>query len=112
MEELIMVKVVATKGGSSLVEWGNCRRAYVPAEAVIDGKVDAKILEWGVPYGVPWERVKLCPEVLARLVKGLHAKGIWTAEDLSRNQKGAIDALVAAYGVDLASLNALAREEE
>jgi hypothetical protein len=80
------VKVVCTKGESSLVEWldsgGMYRRAYVPISSVADGTVSSADLEAGVPYGLPWEKfikVEATPESLAN---ELRRQGIWEWEDI------------------------------
>lgn len=106
------VKVLGVKGGSALVEHvkDGVRRAYVPASSVKDGTVSEVTLKRGVAYGVPWEGVKLkatSEEVAAKLRNA----GIWTREDLLRNQQAAVGALQAAYQVDLAALNRLAAKE-
>ena len=110
--ERIGVRVLKVKGGSALVEFvkDGVQRVFVPESSVKDGTVSETTLKRGVRYGVPWEEVRLgatAEEVALRLRNA----GIWTREDLLRNQQAAIGALQAAYQVDLAALNKLAAKE-
>jgi len=109
--ELLDVRVVGIQGESALVELGGLKRVYVPARAVKDGQVSETAFKRGVPYGVPWEKVKL--EATAEdLADNLRRVGIWTADDLRKRQAAALGALQATYKIDLASLNRLAREAQ
>ena len=94
------VRVVGTKGGSSLVEWGE-RRAYVPAGAVKDGNVSDLTLQRGVPYGVPWD------DLAEGLAAKMHAVGIWTKEDMARNARLGFETA----GLSLGALNTFAHKE-
>lgn len=43
----------------------------------------------GIPYGYPWEIIKL-PEITSAVVaRALRERGIWTAQDLRMNVKSA-----------------------
>lgn len=99
----VEVRVVGTKGKSSLVEYG-MERGYVPASSVRDGKISAVMLKRAVPYGVPWEKLD------GGLGEDLKKAGIWTKEDLSRDQRTVWE-LAKAHKVDLAAVNAFAAKE-
>ena len=114
-ETSLEVQVVRKRGQSALVQWadagGQLHRAYVPTGAIDeDGNVPESVLEMGIPHGIPWSEV-LSPSATPESVEAeLHRAGIWTAEDLRNNPQAAVGALQAAYGVDLAALNAAARK--
>ena len=97
------VRVVGTKGGSALVEWGE-RRAYVPAGAVRDGAVSDLTLQRGVPYGVPWDDLR------EGLAARMHAAGIWTKDDLARNARLGFET-ARRFELSLGDLNRFAHEE-
>jgi hypothetical protein len=108
------VTVVGARGESALVEWQDgegLHRAYIPLKQVKDGAVSMTVLRKGIPYGVPWENVELAPVTGQQLAINLRQAGIWTREDLSRQQRRALGVLQALYQVDLASLNRLAAKE-
>ena len=95
------VRVVATKGGSSLVEWGECR-AYVPASSVKGDAVSDLTLSRGIPYGVPWD------DLAEGLAAKMHGVGIWTTDDLAHNARLAFQT---ARPLSLGALNRFAYEE-
>jgi len=110
----IKVRVIRQDGAAALVEWRAdevLRRAIVPAAAAQGGHCAADVLEAGIPYGLPWERL-LAPRVSPFLIaKELRQRGIWTFADLQRpgGMDAAQQALLAAYGLDLAALVTAAR---
>jgi len=73
-----------------LIEWlwpnGCSARGYVPAEVVLDGRVERDSLDAAAPYGAPWEELidlqGLTPE---RVANELRRQNVWTAADLDRN---------------------------
>lgn len=85
-EKMLTVRVIETRGSSSLVEWLDKlgpRRRYVPAECVdASSRIKASDLQAGLPYGTPWELYQ--PEAInpAELAKELRASGIWNRQDL------------------------------
>ena len=111
----VAVKVLKTEGASSLVEWvadGAAQRVFVPAAKVKGGVVAENVLSKGVPYGVPWGDIKLpALDIAAALEKALHNAGIWTAEDLSKNQRAARGAVQAALQLHLGAVNSFAKEK-
>ena len=111
----VAVKVLKAQGASALVEWvadGEAHRAFVPAAKVKAGLVAESVLGKGVPYGIPWRDIKLpALDIAAALEKALHNAGIWTAEDLSKNQRAAHGAVQAALGLHLGAVNQFAREK-
>ena len=108
------VKVISVQGESALVEWldgEGLHRVHVPLRLVAaDGHVSARTLGRGIPYGVEWEQVEVAPVEAGALAQALREAGIWTQQDLSRNQRMVLGILQSLYRVDLASLNRLAKE--
>ena len=76
----VPVRVIGTKGASSLVEW-DLTRGYVPASSVKDGCVSPTTLKRAVPYGVPWD------ELQEGLAVKMRKAGIWTKGDLAANAR-------------------------
>ena len=108
------VRVVSRAPKTALVEWDSgkgLRRATVPAHEVSqEGDVSRSVLDAGLPHGVAWEDVKLTGFPARDLAEALRVRGIWTADDLSRNQRAALGVLQSLYGISLATLNVFARE--
>jgi hypothetical protein len=106
------VSVLDARGESALVEWtgkdGEARRAYIPAGEIDDGKVAVETLEAGIPYGAPWgelaEEIGLPPDYAPGFARSLYAHGVWTVEDLERNPKAVVGALVEATGITAGAL--------
>lgn len=115
-EPLLPVRVIERRGGSCLVEWvagGEAHRAFIPPEAWAPEGVTATVLERGVPYGVPWQDIRLPGgDLPAALARELHNAGIWTRQDLVRNQRAAMGAVQAALGLHLGALNRFAHDRE
>lgn len=109
------VRAIETRGASCLVEWvagGEAHRAFIPAEALAPD-VPASVLERGVPYGLPWQDVPVAREGLpAAIARALHNAGIWTGDDLVRNQRAAMGAVQAALQIHLGALNQFAHDRE
>lgn len=106
----VQIRVVEVRGASALVEWvdSTLRRAILPVPE--ENELSVEELELGVAYGAPWEKMvtfHASPEALAN---ELRARGIWTREDLLKNQPAAFGALQAVYGIDLAALIRAAEE--
>lgn len=108
----IAVQVIRVQGKAALVEYGEGGeplRATIPLEEVAgDRKVQAEVLESGVPYGLPWEEAPVGKVTGRHVARALRNAGIWTAEDLRTHQREAIAALAAAYRLDLGVLNTFA----
>jgi len=99
----VAVRVIAQKGESALVEWDG-KRGYVPLSVVKEGTVSPTALSKAVPYGVPWESLDKA------LATELRAAGIWTKEDLSRNQNVAWH-IAMPFKIGVADLNRFAHKE-
>lgn len=96
------MKTIKTKGKVALVEHEGQRRIVPIKEAN-----NLEAFAMGMPWGVPWEEVKLRanPDVLAA---ELRRRGIWTANDLRANPNVALAAIQSSYGVDLSALQRFA----
>ncbi|MFH1553482.1 MAG: hypothetical protein ABII76_01265 [Pseudomonadota bacterium] len=94
--KLIAVKPVKRSGAATCVQWdekGWPRRAWVPAEEVVDNKVNAESLEAGMPEGIRWEeRVTFAFDV-AVLAQALYRRGIFTHQDVAANKPGCMAAI-------------------
>ena len=97
-EPQVPARLIAHKGDSALVEWmdgdGYLRRAYIPLKQVRDGAAASKVLDKGIPYGLPWEKwieVVATPEDIAN---ELRRQGVWCWEDMNN---AALDAANRAF---------------
>ena len=111
----IKVKVVRRKGQAALVEWiaeDGAHRATIPLAAIIKGQVVSDELDYGIPYGEPWEElveISTTPETIAA---ELRRCGIWTRDDLEARPNQALSAIQAAYGAGLADLLRAVRQRK
>jgi len=116
MADTVRVKIVQQKGQAALVEWiaeNGAHRATIPTSAIIKGQVASDELEYGIPYGEPWEELIELHATPATLAAELRRRGIWTVEDLQNNAEVARGAIMDAYGCELAHLlRAVKRREE
>jgi hypothetical protein len=83
------VKLLNTKGASSLVEYeedGIRKRVYVPAGSIKNDQVQEMIISRGIPYGHPWEEIEFKVGGPA-LAEALHKADLWTIEDVLKNPK-------------------------
>ena len=87
LDPLIPVKVIKTKGLSSLVEWDGPQRAFVPTIEIADGQVLASTLEECPPYGIVWENFIAFGEIEGLVCTQLKKAGIWTYEDLQNRDR-------------------------
>jgi len=94
------VKVIDCKEGSALVEWvteDGLKRVYVPEKKIVDGMCLDKVLDAGIPYGVPWAQFLDVSEVTPENIqRTLYQHGIWTAEDIMADPTTALRAVQAA----------------
>jgi hypothetical protein len=94
-EPAIPVKVIGQKDGSALVEWqdgdGMYHRAYVPQEKVAGGAVEPKVLEKGIPYGLPWEEWIEVTATPAHVANELRRMGVWCKADLNHAALNAVN---------------------
>jgi hypothetical protein len=109
MEEtpiFIPVTIIEARGETFLVEYnaGGLKRAIIPGSEVKDGQADVEILALGIPYGLPWEEMVNLQATSELLAQELRIRGIWTIDDMRRNQPVVYGALQAVYGLDLAGL--------
>jgi hypothetical protein len=111
----INVEVISAKGKTTLVKYldGDFpRRVYIPTNKISDGKVEEHFLAKGLPYGLPWEKIKL-PKITGEdFALELHRQGIWTAEDCYSNSQGKRDAIIHLYSPLSLYLTEFLREEK
>jgi len=111
----IKIRVIRQRGQAALVEWVDnegAHRATIPASAIHKGHAAKDELEYGIPYGAPWEELITLTATPATIAAELRRRGIWTKEDLLSQPKVAVAAIQAAYGFDLAALIKAARQHE
>ncbi len=114
MTEKILVRVIAKKGKSALVEWGDdagIHRAFVPTDSItLDSSnhdrtvVSADDLAIGLPYGVEWSTAVTFDLSVEEMEQALYRRGIWTVDDVRANPQAAVSALAYAYGANLRAL--------
>jgi len=113
--QLTPVEILSTEGKTSLVKYlvdDIAYQVYIPTTKITSGEVDVRTLSKGLPYGLPWDQIKL-PEITGKaLAIALHNRGIWTAEEYRSNPQGVQAAIMQIYsGVHL-SLVEFIREEK
>ena len=111
-EKLIPVKVIKASPDNATVEFmldKVLQRAIIPTNRIDDNTVSEDILRLGIPYGVPWDLVKLSANSI-ELANALRRMEIWTYEDAMSNPNKVISALQAVYKCDLAQIIQYARE--
>ena len=104
---LIPVTIIEHRGDSVLVEWlegDRLKRAVIPAAKAADGVTDPETLDFGIPHGLPWEEMIELHATPALIAEELRKRGIWTIDDMHRDQSAIFGALQAVYGLDLAAL--------
>jgi hypothetical protein len=110
--KMILVRLVKSNADNAIVEYELdkvLQRATIPSNIIEDGKVPEDELQFGIPYGVPWELVKLSASSID-LANMLRRMEIWTYEDAMSNPNKVISALQAVYKCDLAQIIQYARE--
>jgi len=110
--KMILVRLVRSNADNAIVEFTIdkvLQRATIPSNIIEDGKVPEDELQFGIPYGVPWELVKLSASSID-LANMLRRMEIWTYEDAMSNPNKVISALQAVYKCDLAQIIQYARE--
>jgi len=110
----IDVQVLSLKDKTSLVSYMNgailCK-VYVPTDKISGGQVEEGVLDKGLKYGIPFEKVEL-PEITGEaLSEELHKHNIWTAEEYRSNPNGVRAAINQLYGKPLAILNDFVHQE-
>jgi len=112
---MVKVKIIQKKGQAALVEWiadDGARRATIPAAAIVKGQVASDELDYGIPYGEPWEELVEISATPESIAAELRKCGIWTVEDLETRPNQALSAILAAYGVGLADLLRAVRQRK
>ena len=111
----VKVKVVQRKGQAALVEWiagDGAHRATIPLATIHKGQVAQDELEYGIPYGEPWEELITIGATPESIAAELRRCGIWTREDLETRPNQALGAIQAVYGCGLADLLRAVRERK
>ena len=104
----ISVKVISKRtGGAALVEWDN-KRAYVPTEEVVNGKVSKDALDAAVLDSLAWEELIKITITPAMVAEGLYRRNIYKASELTYQAVRA--AFYEALSADATALFAKARE--
>lgn len=99
-KQAVKVNVIEVQKAAAVVEWkdkSGLKRAIVPAGEILDGKVNAEILEAGIEYGLPWERLISISVKPADYAEALRTAGIWTADDVLKKQpvvRGVLNAVL------------------
>jgi hypothetical protein len=89
--KMIDVRMIETKGQSSLVEYVDedipCR-AYVPTIEIQDGQCNLyKLQNEYTPYGIPWTQYLSLDITPLGIMKALRERDIWTYEDLQKHDR-------------------------
>ena len=88
-DDLVPITVVETKGQSALVEYeqnGLRYRSYVDPEDIEDGQCPLSRIQ-NAPYGIDWQAELDLTDLPAKVHQALTARGIWTLDDLKRQDK-------------------------
>ena len=72
--------------------------------------VDSDVLDMGVEFGIPWEKLLTFKTSAADFARELHRHDIWTPEDVFNNPGAVYGALQAVYGVELSTIYKIASE--
>ena len=86
------VLVMSERGETALVQWHDgerLRRAYVPSAEVVGGHVEGETLAQGIQVGADWETLGGEGVTARALAEELRRVGVWTADDLHVNWRGA-----------------------
>ena len=112
---MVKVKVIQQKGQAALVEWiaeDGAHRATIPTSTIVKGQVASDELDFGIPYGEPWEELVIVSATPETIAAELRRCGIWTKEDLEARPTQALSAIQAAYGFGLADLLRAVRQRK
>jgi hypothetical protein len=102
-----------TVGLVEVLRGGKLERCFLPAGMLGDETLTDDQIDTGIQYGLPFaEFVKVSNDLPARLETALHAAGIWTVEDLSKQAQLVVNTLQAAYQIELSKLIKAATEYE
>lgn len=115
------IKIIEQRGAAALVEWSDSvglHRAVVPQPSLSvdkDGAGEPRAacalaeLQQGIPFGMAFENLEIGTVGAAEVARELHARGVWTAEDVLKHVAGVRAALQAAYSKDLETILNAAR---
>lgn len=112
--KMVEVRLISADAKTALVEFDaeNPTRRMIPSSELQDDKVSSEVLDMGIEYGIPWEKLlkfSITPRDFAR---ELHRQGIWTAEDVMKNSGAVHGALQAVYGIELSTIYKIANERK
>lgn len=113
---MIKVRIIQQKRQSTLVEWTDedgTQRVYVPTTEVDGTAVHPDVLAVGIPYGDPFDDIinlSGTDTVKATLIKELHKRGLYTADDVLANVRAVKAAVTDAYGLNVADVLRSARQ--
>lgn len=108
------VIVVQITGDSALVQYetnGITERRYIPADEIGDRQVLTEVLERGVPYGYPYDDIKLEFDS-QKFANELHNVGVWTAEDALLHPQKLWSAMNAAFADNITNVIRAAKLEK
>lgn len=110
----IRVTVIETVGESALVQYqtgATVERKYIPIAEIGDKQVLDEVLERGIPYGYPFEDIKLEFDS-EKFASELRKIGVWTADDALRNPQKLWSAMNAAFAENITNILQSARIEQ
>jgi len=113
--KIVKVTVIEQNQKTALVEWKTktgLRRVIIPASEVKPGGVDEPILDAGIEYGLPWEKLVSISVTPAQLAEALRVNGLWTGDDIARNQSKALGVINSLLCIELSKLLLLVAEHE
>lgn len=97
LPERIKVRVIETRGPSSLVEWkidGLPHRAYMQSDRIDSGKCSFSALAHALPHGLDPMTTDL-----VKLTKQLRLRDVWTQADFQKKSHAVIRSLLEAMEV-------------
>lgn len=115
---IIPVRVVASKGNSTLVEYTEGTmtvRKVLAHRNIVDGKVESKALDSAASYGVPVADLVGSldmAEFPTRLEAACRDRGLWTKTDFTQNPKLVMAALQQALHFDTTYLLSLVQTSD
>ena len=112
--KMISVTILKATPDNAMVEFvldKLFQRATIPTNIIEGDKVPEDELRFGIPYGIPWELVQLSASSI-ELANLLRKNGVWTYDDALLNPNKIISVLQTVYGVDLAQILKVARENK
>ena len=99
-KQTVKVNVIEIQKSAAVVEWktkAGLKRVVIPVAEIHSQSVAADVLEAGIEYGIPWEKVITITVKPSDYADALRTAGIWTAEDVGRKQmvvRGVLNAVL------------------